>query len=120
MHRRRRYRRRIIFRNPPQPPACVLRDLAGQGESAHFASSIRCGPSIMFRREVIDKKIVELRRALATTDDELTVALLMMAIESFESERADLDQGVSADFAQSENGSSSKMPFQQPQGERGS
>jgi len=42
----------------------------------------------MFRREVIDKKIVELRRALATTDDELTVALLVMAIESFESERA--------------------------------
>jgi hypothetical protein len=44
----------------------------------------------MFRRDVIDKKIVELRRALATTDDELTVALLMMAIESFESERAAL------------------------------
>ena len=42
----------------------------------------------MFRREVIDKKIVELRHALATTDDELTVALLVLAIESFESERS--------------------------------
>ena len=42
----------------------------------------------MFRREAIDKKIVELRHALATTDDELTVALLVMAIESFQSERA--------------------------------
>ena len=49
---------------------------------------------MMFRREVIDKKIVELRRALATTDDELTVALLMMAIESFESERAVLVQAA--------------------------
>jgi hypothetical protein len=48
----------------------------------------------MFRREVIDKKIVELRRALATTDDELTVALLMLAIESFESERAVLVQAA--------------------------
>ena len=48
----------------------------------------------MFRREVIGKKIVELRRALATTDDELTVALLMMAIESFESERAVLLQAA--------------------------
>ena len=48
----------------------------------------------MFRREVIDKKIVELRRALATTDDELTVALLVLAIESFESERAVLVQAA--------------------------
>ncbi len=47
----------------------------------------------MFRREIIDEKIIELRRALATTDDELTVALLIMAIESFESERAVLVQG---------------------------
>ena len=48
----------------------------------------------MFRREVIGKKIVELRRALATTDDELTVALLVLAIESFESERAVLLQSA--------------------------
>jgi hypothetical protein len=40
------------------------------------------------------KKIIELRRALATTDDEMTVALLMMAIESFESERAVLVQAA--------------------------
>ena len=51
----------------------------------------------MFRREVIDNKIVELRHALATTDDELTVALLMMAIESFESERAVLLQAANID-----------------------
>ena len=48
----------------------------------------------MFRREVIDKKIVELRHALATTDDELTIALLMMAIESFESEMVVLLQAA--------------------------
>jgi hypothetical protein len=93
------------FSKPAQPPACVLRDLAGHRESAHLASSMQRGHSIMFRREVIDKKIVELRRALATTDDELTVALLMMAIESFESERAVLVQAANInDTADAEEG----------------
>jgi hypothetical protein len=48
----------------------------------------------MFRREVIDKRIVELRRALATTDDELTIALPVLAIEGFKSERAALVQAA--------------------------
>ncbi len=41
----------------------------------------------MYMREVIDSKIVDLQRLLASTDDPLTITLLNMAIESFESER---------------------------------
>jgi len=42
---------------------------------------------MMYRRENIDRKIIDLQRMLATTDDLLTIALLNMAIESFLSER---------------------------------
>lgn len=46
----------------------------------------------MYRREVIDRKIVDLQRILASTDDQLTITLLNMEIESFESERDSLLQ----------------------------
>lgn len=41
----------------------------------------------MYRRENIDRKIVDIERLLATTDDQLVIALLNMAIESFVAER---------------------------------
>ena len=45
---------------------------------------------MMSRRESIDRKIIDLQRVLATSDDQLTIALLKMAIESFASERDSL------------------------------
>ena len=42
---------------------------------------------MMYRRENIDRKIIDLQRMLGTTDDLLTIALPKMAIESFLSER---------------------------------
>lgn len=45
---------------------------------------------MLYRREDIDRKIMDLRRMLATTNDDLTVALLKMAIESLESEKDSL------------------------------
>lgn len=45
---------------------------------------------MMYRRENIDRKIVDLRRLLATTDDQLVIVLLNMAIESFIAERESL------------------------------
>jgi hypothetical protein len=45
---------------------------------------------MMFRRETIERKIVDLQRMLASTDDQLAIALLKLAIESFESERDSL------------------------------
>ena len=41
----------------------------------------------MYRRENIDRRIADLRQMLATADDQLELALLTMAIESFETER---------------------------------
>ncbi len=43
-----------------------------------------------YGRENIDRKIIDLQRMLATADDQLEIALLKMAIESFESERDSL------------------------------
>jgi hypothetical protein len=52
----------------------------------------------MFRREYIERKIVDLQRMLASTDDQLAIALLKLAIESFESERDSLEkQGATKD-----------------------
>lgn len=45
---------------------------------------------MMYRRENIDQKIVDIQRLLATTDDQFVIALLKMAIESFVSERDSL------------------------------
>ena len=42
---------------------------------------------MMFRRETIERKIVDLQRMLASTDDQLAIALLKLAIESFKLER---------------------------------
>ena len=42
---------------------------------------------MMFRRENIERKIIDLQRMLASTDDQLAIALLKMAIESLETER---------------------------------
>jgi hypothetical protein len=42
---------------------------------------------MMFRREYIERKIVDLQRMLASTDDQLAIALLKLAFESFESEK---------------------------------
>ena len=44
----------------------------------------------MYRRENLDRKIIEFQRMLAVTDDQLTVALLKMAIESVLYERNSL------------------------------
>ena len=44
----------------------------------------------MYRLENIQRRISELQRMLATADDQLEIALLKMAIESFEAERASL------------------------------
>ncbi len=44
----------------------------------------------MYRRENLDRKIIEFQRMLAVTDDQLTVALLKMAIESVLFERNSL------------------------------
>jgi hypothetical protein len=53
---------------------------------------------MMFRREYIERKIVDLQRMLASTDDQLAIALLKLAIESFESERDSLEkQGATKD-----------------------
>ncbi len=41
----------------------------------------------MYRRETIDQRISDLQRMLAATDDQLELALLKLAIESFEAER---------------------------------
>jgi hypothetical protein len=46
---------------------------------------------MMFRREYIERRIVDLQRMLASTDDQLAIALLKLAIESFESERDSLE-----------------------------
>jgi hypothetical protein len=43
-----------------------------------------------YGRENIERKIIDLQRMLATSDDQLEIALLKMAIESFESERDSL------------------------------
>jgi hypothetical protein len=43
-----------------------------------------------YERENIDRKIVDLQRMLASSDDQLAIALLKLAIESFESERDSL------------------------------
>ena len=52
----------------------------------------------MFRPEYIERKIVDLQRMLASTDDQLAIALLKLAIESFESERDLLEkQGATKD-----------------------
>jgi hypothetical protein len=59
----------------------------GHRESAHPDFLDGAAGSIMYRREVVDRKIVDLQRILASTDDQLTITLLNMAIESFESER---------------------------------
>jgi hypothetical protein len=58
-------------------------------ERANHAMTISAAQSneMMYRRENIDRKIIDLQRMLATTDDLLTLALLNMAIESFLSER---------------------------------
>lgn len=45
-----------------------------------------------YGRDNIDRKINDLRRMLATTNDPLEMALLKMAIESFEAERDSLSQ----------------------------
>lgn len=45
---------------------------------------------MLYRREDVDRKITDLRRLLATTNDDLTVALVKMAIESLESEKDSL------------------------------
>jgi|tagenome__1003787_1003787.scaffolds.fasta_scaffold20721396_2 hypothetical protein len=45
---------------------------------------------MMFRRENIERKIIDLQRMLASTDDQLAIALLKMAIESLETERDSL------------------------------
>lgn len=59
----------------------------------------------MYRREVIDKKILELHSLLATTDEQLTATLVKMAIESFEAERDALLQNASIeDTAEAEYG----------------
>lgn len=47
---------------------------------------------MLYRRDNIDRKIHDLRHMLATTNDPLEIALLKMAIESFETERDSLSQ----------------------------
>ncbi len=54
---------------------------------------------MMFRRENIEQKIVDLQRMLATADDQLEIALLKMAIESFLTE---MDSLLPADNQRSE------------------
>lgn len=46
---------------------------------------------MLYGREDIDRKINDLRRMLATTNDPLAIALLNMAIESLEAERDSLN-----------------------------
>lgn len=47
---------------------------------------------MLYRREDVNRKIVDLQRLLETTDDPLAIALIKLAIESFESERESLPQ----------------------------
>jgi hypothetical protein len=66
-------------------------------ESRH-GNSDGSADQMMFRREYIERKIVDLQRMLASTDDQLAIALLKLAIESFESERDSLEkQGATKD-----------------------
>jgi len=43
---------------------------------------------MMYQRENIERRIIDLQRMLATTNDPLEIALVKLAIESFESEMA--------------------------------
>lgn len=58
----------------------------------------------MYRRENLDRKIIEFQRMLAVTDDQLTVALLKMAIESVLFERNSLasDRKLAGEVTQNE------------------
>ena len=47
---------------------------------------------MLYTRENVGRKIVDLRRLLETTDDPLAIAQIKLAIESFESERDSLPQ----------------------------
>ena len=65
--------------------------ILGSGNRAMVILSDASG-QMMFRRENIERKIVDLQRMLASTDDQLAIALLKLAIESFESERDSLEK----------------------------
>lgn len=54
----------------------------------HRGSSYRYGAvRMLYRRDEIDRRIVDLQRMLTTTDDQLTIVLVKMAIENFQAER---------------------------------
>lgn len=53
-------------------------------------TSVTRARDMRYGRENIERKIIDLQRMLATSDDQLEIALLKMAIESFESERDSL------------------------------
>jgi len=85
-------------------------------ERANHAMMLSAAQSdlMMYRRENIDRKIIDLQRMLATTDDLLTIALLNMAIESFLSERDTLLHVRNQRAADTGQGTDEVEPFNEP------